>query len=208
LNRLDIKNRTPTPGRVEDLLLEMLDRAWPLLDALIVLDQVSEEDCGVVTTRVRERLAKLGVQEPGRFVLADSRERIALFENVCIKPNGVELKQLMPREGQFQIRSKRAVFATQGERGIELWEPSGNERGYSSKAHLPAYPVTGPIDIVGAGDSCSAGIASAMVSGATHEQAAEFGNLVASITIQQIGVTGTASPAQVISRWRECQMVG
>ena len=36
-----------------------------------------------------------------------------------------------------------------------------------------------------------------MVSGLTHEQAAAFGNLVASITIQQIGVTGTATPEQV-----------
>jgi len=41
-----------------------------------------------------------------------------------------------------------------------------------------------------------------MVAGASHEQAAAFGNLVASITIQQIGVTGTASPAQVRARWR------
>jgi sugar/nucleoside kinase (ribokinase family) len=68
---------------------------------------------------------------------------------------------------------------------------------------IPAYPVSGPIDICGAGDSCSAGIACAMVSGLTHEQAAAFGNLVASITIQQIGVTGTATPAQVRARWRE-----
>ena len=42
-----------------------------------------------------------------------------------------------------------------------------------------------------------------MVSGATPEQAAAFGNLVASITIQQIGVTGTASPEQVRRRWKE-----
>jgi sugar/nucleoside kinase (ribokinase family) len=68
---------------------------------------------------------------------------------------------------------------------------------------VAAYPVSGPIDICGAGDSCSAGIASAIVAGLTHEQAAAFGNLVASITIQQIGVTGTATPEQVRARWRE-----
>jgi bifunctional ADP-heptose synthase (sugar kinase/adenylyltransferase) len=207
LNRLDIKNRTPTPSEVEELILQKLDRAWPQLDALIVLDQVSEDDCGVVTARVRQRLAELGGREPGKFVLADSRERIALFENVCIKPNGVELKQLTNAGmgGEFRIRSARAVFATQGERGIELWEPSEKPGSYVRKAHLPAFPVTGPIDIVGAGDSCSAGIASAMVSGATHDQAAAFGNLIASITIQQLGVTGTASPEQVRKRWREVQ---
>jgi hypothetical protein len=33
--------------------------------------------------------------------------------------------------------------------------------------------------------------------------AASFGNLIASITIQQIGTTGTATSNQVISRWCE-----
>jgi bifunctional ADP-heptose synthase (sugar kinase/adenylyltransferase) len=208
LNRLDIKNRTPTPKAIEDLILQKLDEAWPLVDALIVLDQVSEVDCGVVTRRIRERLAELGKREPTKFVLADSRERIAFFENVCIKPNGVELKQLAlaGSGGQFSIRSGRTVFATQGERGIEIWKPSGDAATYISTEHIPAYPVSAPIDIVGAGDSCSAGISSAIVSGATYEQAAAFGNLIASITIQQIGVTGTASPTQVRKRWDEVRV--
>jgi bifunctional ADP-heptose synthase (sugar kinase/adenylyltransferase) len=204
LNRLDIKNRARTSKEVEDLIIQNLDRAWQLVDALIVLDQVSEEDCGVITKRVRERLAELGDREPEKFVLADSRERIAHFKNVCIKPNGTEWKRLtLDNADHDRIEACRSVFATQGERGIELWEPKGTQSGYVLKAILPAFPVSGPIDIVGAGDSCSGGIASAMVSGAAHEQAAAFGNLIASITIQQIGVTGTASPDQVQSRWRE-----
>ena len=39
--------------------------------------------------------------------------------------------------------------------------------------------------------------------GDAAHQKAMFGNLVASITIQQLGTTGTASPAQVRQRWRE-----
>jgi sugar/nucleoside kinase (ribokinase family) len=94
----------------------------------------------------------------------------------------------------------RVVFCTQGENGIIVAHPDNDP---IPSHHAPAYPVSGSIDIVGAGDSCSAGITSAMVSGLTHEQAAAFGNLVASITIQQIGVTGTATPEQVRARWRE-----
>src|SRR5215218_3244256 len=45
LNRLDIKNRTPTPDGFQEHLIELLDEAWPQFDALLVLDQVSEEDC-------------------------------------------------------------------------------------------------------------------------------------------------------------------
>lgn len=195
LNRLDIKNRTPTPAAVEDTILKMLDEAWPRLDALLVLDQVSEEDCGVVTKRVRDRIAELGEKEPGKFVLADSRERIADFRNACLKPNEAEWS----KRRYADALQTSLLFVTVGERGIIV------VGGGTVGTLLPAYPVSGPIDICGAGDSCSAGIASAMVSGATHEEAAAFGNLVASITIQQIGVTGTATPDQVRARWNEVQ---
>jgi sugar/nucleoside kinase (ribokinase family) len=57
--------------------------------------------------------------------------------------------------------------------------------------------------VVGAGDSTSAGIVCAAAAGAALEDAAAFGNLVASITIQQLGTTGIASPQQVRERWRE-----
>jgi bifunctional ADP-heptose synthase (sugar kinase/adenylyltransferase) len=210
LNRLDIKNRTPTPEEIEDRIIKLLDEAWPKLDALIVLDQVSEKDCGVVTKRVREHLSELGQREPGKFVLADSRERIMQFENVCLKPNqreciveqsgyGIPRPKEHPAEYVANV-ANRVVFCTQGENGIVVAWPANQPK---HPYHVPAYPVSGPIDIVGAGDSCSAGITSAMVAGLTLEQAAAFGNLVASITIQQIGVTGTATPEQVRARWRE-----
>ncbi len=206
LNRLDIKNRTATPAAIEDHIIELLAEAWPQLDALLVLDQVSEVDCGVVTRRVRNHVAELGSRQPEKFVLADSREQIGLFRNVCVKPNRRELETLDRRADHFAdalavlleqlIAIGRPAFVTDGANGIVVCHPKLHH------TQVPAYPVSGPIDICGAGDSCSAGIASAMVSGLTHEQAAAFGNLVASITIQQIGVTGTATPEQVRARWR------
>ena len=66
-----------------------------------------------------------------------------------------------------------------------------------------AVPVTGKIDIVGAGDSATAGLVSALCSGANPAEAAVIANLVASITIQQLGTTGTASPEQVRARLAE-----
>ena len=198
LNRLDTKNRTPTPRQLEDRVISMLDELFSKFDALLILDQVSEENCGVITDRVRERLAELGAEHPKRFLLADSRERIAKFRNVCAKPNEVEFARANDR----YLCSNRRVFITKGANGIQVLEPSGPQ-GYEGSYDVPAYPVSGPIDICGAGDSCSAGIACAMVSDAEHQEAAAFGNLIASITIQQIGVTGTATPDQVRARWEE-----
>src|SRR5262249_6867434 len=60
LNRLDIKNRVPLPAAAEERILRALAELWSQVDALLVLDQVSEADCGVVTARIRERLAELG----------------------------------------------------------------------------------------------------------------------------------------------------
>jgi len=219
LNRLDIKNRTPTPDAIQEHIIELLDEAWPQLDALLVLDQVSEAECGVVTKRVRDHLATLAESDPTKFVLADSREQIGLFRNVCIKPNEHEISKgfdvasrPLAWSGTILLDvaylARRPMFFTTGESGITIVHPLNSaEKCDDLGAHAfqiaPAYPVSGPIDICGAGDSCSAGIASAMTSGLTHEQAAAFGNLVASITIQQIGVTGTATPDQVRVRWRE-----
>ena len=204
LNRLDIKNRTPTPPALEDLVIPALDKVWPRLDALVVLDQVSEADCGVVTKRVREHVAEKGRGEPAKFVLADSREQIGLFRNVAVKPNQGECQRAVNggsslEENTLELarRVGRSAFCTAGERGILLAEPSATK-----PIWINAFPVNGPVDPVGAGDSTSAGIVCAMAAGATLAQAAAFGNLIASITVKQIGTTGTASPEQVRQRWR------
>ena len=48
-------------------------------------------------------------------------------------------------------------------------------------------------------DSATSGIVSALLAGATPLDAAAIGNLAASITIQQLGTTGTASPTQLLN---------
>lgn len=209
LNRLDIKNRTPTPEAVIAEVIRRLEAAWSKFDALLVLDQVSEAECGVITTAVREKLAELTERDPNMFVMADSRYQIAKFHNVCVKPNMTEMMQAVhgcPHTKPWFVRKLanlvgRTTFCTHGPNGIYVCEP-GPDLGPAPRL-IPAYPVTGPIDICGAGDSCSAGIACAMTAGCSPEEAAAFGNLVASITVQQIGVTGTASPEQVRKRWAE-----
>lgn len=210
LNRLDIKNRQPVQAMLVREIARRLDLVVAECDAVIVADQVSEPECGVITLAVRERLAELGQRYPSKILLADSRERIGLFRNVITKPNRSECLGAVGQQGvdpgdavavvaatrQLANRTGRPVYCTIGEQGIFYVEQDRVEM-------VPGFRVTSPIDIVGAGDSTTAGIVCALCAGADPLEAAAFGNLVASITIQQIGTTGTASPQQVIARWRE-----
>ncbi len=209
IQRLDIKNRTPLPTEVEEEVIARLRTLVPKVDAVVVADQVQERNCGVVTDQVRDEIGRLALAYSDKILAADSRERIGLFRNVIIKPNRREaiLAARPDWEGEFTLeaarecgaelfrRNQKPVFLTAGSRGILLFTEEGCQ-------HIPAVPVEGEIDIVGAGDGVMAGLVSALCSGAEPGEAALLGNLVASITIQQIGTTGTATPAQMRERFR------
>src|SRR5207237_8258272 len=130
LNRLDIKNHTPPQSPWDERILQVLELMWPSLDALLVLDQVRDSDCGVVTTRIRDRLAELGDADPGKLILADSRERIGLFQSVWLKPNEAECIAAVDEKRTVRLEesiaelaqgARRPVVCTRGDRGIRLF---------------------------------------------------------------------------------------
>lgn len=220
LSRFDIRNRSATPGDVQLFLLEELPKLWDNVDALLVLDQVSEPETGVITSLIRHKLAELGEANPKKLLMADSRELIQHFQYCWTKPNVHECQQALMMEGAdpelvvmaLAYQLERPVFCTMGPQGICLADTfavasdcTGTPR--IETTTIPGYTVDGPIDVVGAGDSTSAGIACAFAAGATLAQAAAFGNLIASITVQQLGTTGTASPEQVRQRWQTLRRI-
>jgi len=206
IERLDIKNRSPLPRDLEDELIARMERRFEACHGLIVADQVEEANCGVITDRVRERIARLGAEQPEKVLFADSRRRIGLFRNVIVKPNLTEGAHALELDSDqtspeavvraIAFRTGRPACVTLGRRGVLAFDGR-------TACHIPGFVTEGPIDIVGAGDSLTAGMVSALCAGATFAEAALVGNLVASITVQQIGVTGTASPDQVRQRFRE-----
>jgi bifunctional ADP-heptose synthase (sugar kinase/adenylyltransferase) len=206
LERLDVKNRSPLPRPLEDQIVARLESRLETCDGLIVADQVEQANCGVITDRMREKIAELGERWPNKILFADSRCRIGLFRNAIVKANTNEAADALgfgdlyaPPEmlgRELSRRTGRPVCVTMSAAGVVASD--GENLHY-----IPGHTVEGPIDIVGAGDSLTAGMVSALCAGASLAEAALIGNLVASITIQQIGVTGTASPDQVRQRFRE-----
>jgi len=211
IQRVDIKNRLPLSRPLEDRVIAHLREWADRVDGIIVADQVQERNCGVITDRVRAALGDLAVAYPEKVIAADSRVRIGDFHHLIVKPNASEAaRAIFPDLAEAEIgrslaeksglelyrRNGKPVFLTVGADGVLVFDSNG-------LTQVPGIRVSGPIDIVGAGDSTMAGIVSALCSGANHAEAALIGNLVASITIQQIGTTGTATREQVLERYRE-----
>ena len=210
LERQDIKNRAPLPASLEADVIRRLKEMLPGVDGVVVADQVVESGCGVITTRVRDAISQLAADHPKVVVAVDSRARIGLFRQMILKPNAPEaltaidpagvydssLERLQACAEQLFQRAARPVFLTVGDQGILLASAAGCQR-------VPAVPVSGEIDIVGAGDSCMAGLTAALACGAQPLEAAFFGSLVASVTIRQIGITGTASPNQIRAQYQQ-----
>ncbi|MBN2328811.1 MAG: carbohydrate kinase [Candidatus Omnitrophica bacterium] len=208
MNREDAKNRQPLPADLEDELIQRLQSLAPQADAIIVADQVQERNCGVITDRMRDAVAETARKNPRKIFFADSRERIGEFRDVIIKPNRFEAVKAVHSDivddpstelakkcaDALRARTGKPVFLTLDKEGVC---PVSEEGQYP----VPCPPVDGPIDIVGAGDSTTAGIVSALASGASLAEAAVIGNLTASVTIRQLGTTGTASPQQVMEAW-------
>lgn len=210
MERQDIKNRQPMKRELEERVIEWLRELLPQVDAVIIQDQVQERNCGVVTDWVRESVCELSERNPSKVFYADSRVRIGEFRNVMVKPNRYEaaaavgkswsedmgLSDAMEIGKLLYERVGKTVFLTMGEWGILVVE--GEEI-----THIPAVPVSGEIDIVGAGDSVTAGIVPSLCVGASCVEAAFIGNLVASVTIKQIGTTGTATREQVMHHFEQ-----
>jgi len=202
LNRLDSKNWSPTPLDLQRDLAGRLRDVSSRVDALLLLDQVDLPETGVVTDVVKDALHAAMHTNDDLLVLADSRRGLRNFPDVVLKMNAPELARTtgspitdfntVRREAAvLAARQGQPVFVTLAEQGILGVLPTGHHE------HLPAHPVRGPIDIVGAGDAVTANLAAALAGGASLREAMELAMAAASVVIHQLGTTGTASVSQL-----------
>ena len=202
--RLDFINQQPLSAKIEDALLTAIQAALAAgMDGLMIADYQS---LGVVTARVRRGLLELAGRYKKPFVV-DSRERAGEFRQLILKPNDTEaarlffperkiaevrLEDLSQAALQHNRQTGQPIIITLGERGCLV--------AFDGEcAVLPGVHVPPPVDSVGAGDTFLASFTAAIASGAHPFEAACLANLSAAVTVAKIGVTGTASPAEIIA---------
>lgn len=198
LNRLDQKNWTPTPLEISNQICQSIEKLIQQVDACIIMDQVDIEETGVITSQVLQCLGKVQQEQPEKLIIADSRRSLRKYPKITYKMNANELatwkgyKTISP--GQIKAESLKIametghpVFVSMADEGITGTDPKGNS------AHVGSFPLRGPIDIVGAGDSVTANLCAAIAAGASIEESLQLSMRAASCVIHQLGTTGTAT---------------
>jgi rfaE bifunctional protein kinase chain/domain len=203
LNRLDSKNWSPTPARLQRRLAAALRALAPGVDAIIVLDQVDVAETGVVSRRLLQAIRAIKREWPKLLVLADSRRGLQGYPSVSLKMNRAELSRLAGKARLIPLREAgpaavalarkkgNCCFVTLAEHGMVGAGPDG------SLEQLAALPVRGEIDVVGAGDCVTANLTAALAAGASLREALQLANAAASIVLHKLGTTGTASVAEI-----------
>ena len=187
--RLDFENDKALAPEAEEKLIDALREAARDLDVLCVCDQMVN---GCVTDRVREAVMQLA--EEGLTVIADSRDNIGKFRNVIVKPNDIEAARALGRASVLPGEAAKRLHEMTGRTAVVTAGPDGCWLCAGETAvNIPAFPVEGPIDICGAGDTFLSAFACCIGSGADAACAAAVGNLASSVTIRKIGMTGTAT---------------
>jgi len=137
------------------------------------------------------------------LVLADSRRGLQGYPSVSLKMNRAELSRLAGKSRLVPLREAgptaaalarekgSCCFVTLAEKGMVGAGPDG------AVERLPALPVRGEIDVVGAGDCVTANLAAALAAGASLREALQLANAAASIVVHKLGTTGTASVAEI-----------
>jgi bifunctional ADP-heptose synthase (sugar kinase/adenylyltransferase) len=210
-SRYDTKNRSVTGSELEGKVIRSLDALLGEIDAVIVVDQAEQRDCGVVTRGIRAALTVRAGKSQSVLFWADSRRRIREFRGLIIKPNQFEtvgigspapgdevgLAELVEASKELRRENGAPVVITRGPMGMLVSDPDWTL--------IRGVKIDGAIDPTGAGDSVTAGTVLALCAGGQLPEAALVGNLVASITVQQLATTGVATPEQVRQRlgyWR------
>ena len=197
LPRVDFLNSGDLAVEIDQQVVECFEQSAPQFDVVLVADQMELGSGGVVTAALRDSIAAFAAKHPDKVVLVDSRSRPELFRGVLVKVNEDEAAAACGRLGiatDYQALRRHVGYdtlvLTKGSQGAVIVTDKG-------ETVVPARRVENVVDICGAGDSFNAGAALALRLSGDAVTAAQFGNLVASITITKQG-TGTASPEELL----------
>lgn len=194
--RIDRETVDPVSGEIEKKVIEQIEKAVPVHDAVIL----SDYNIGLLTNNVINKAIEL-CHKYNKVIVVDSQKDLDRFQKVTsMTPNQpdsekfvgffIKDKESMEKAGKELLRKTNAESAliTLGGDGMALFENNGNF------VKIPVFNKTDVFDVTGAGDTVSAAYTLAMAAGLSKKNAAIIGNLAASIVIRYFGCATTTIP--------------
>jgi rfaE bifunctional protein kinase chain/domain len=205
LERMDFGAFNVLHAETWERLLAALKAAQNRLDFLIINEQLPRGwgSEARATALNRELQANWKAKH-----LVDTRDYVQCFRGATQKLNEYEAARMVGRKMELsdvlgeeeslalarQASSQDAelLFMTSGSRGVTVCHQG-------DVSTIPGVLILGPTDTVGAGDTITATLAACLASGLDPVQGACLANLAASITVQKINQTGTASESELVA---------
>jgi rfaE bifunctional protein kinase chain/domain len=211
--RIDFGFFNKRTEQTDQILLKGIRNALQTADALIVNQQVP----GSITNESFIDQANTLFQEfHQKIVLLDTRHYGRKFKNIYRKTNELEAARLnsvdvklddvlaaedVKKYAENLYRQfNKPVFLTRGSRGIITADSQG-------VYDIPGIQLLKKIDPVGAGDTVTSALALCLGAGVKPAEAAEFANFAASVTVQKLFQTGTASGPEILELGRDADYI-
>lgn len=159
-------------------------------DAVVILDQLDQEDCGVVTKEVRNAIAVMKEKHPEIMFYMDSRQFINSIDSTVVrKCNNIEF------ERAYNVpASNLSASSTKLSNDIPFIVTMGAARtaiALNGNVNIiTSVMIDGDVDTRGAGDAFTAGYVTARLCGIDELSSVELGNCSAACCVSQIASTG------------------
>ena len=179
---------------VEDRIIENIEKAVPLHDAVIL----SDYNIGLLTDRIISAAINCA-NKHNKIIVADVQKDMQRYKGVyALTPNQPDSEKAV---GYFirdertlnnagsdilDITQAKVLLLTRGGDGMAVFE-----QGKKEHTDVPVFNKTNVFDVTGAGDTVVASFTLALAAGAPPKYAAIIGNIAASIVIRSFGCATT-----------------
>lgn len=196
LNEIITMKFSDTSPEVESKVKDILEGIIDEVDAFVLVEQFDDNNKGIFTDNIRKVIINLAKNHKDKIFIVDSRKYINKYDGMYLKCNQSEFAETIQRlcikesfmtEINYHLKDFKALFVTRGEDGVKVIE--NNRCTYN----IPAIEVNQEVNTCGAGDSATVGITVGLFSNYDTKKAAMLGNIIASITIRDLGSTGYAT---------------
>ena len=202
--RIDFGMYNKKSKRIEESLLDGIRSTLSSCDVVIFNQQIP----GCLSEYFIRNINELFEEFDCKIVLMDSRHYGNKIKNTYIKVNVYEAASLnnikIGRDETVELTKikefgknlfslyNKPVFITRGARGIAVFDRHGFHE-------VLGIHLNKKLDITGAGDTMVSSLALSLAVGFDPKSSAEFANLAASVVVQKLFVTGTASPKEILN---------